>query len=155
MSVVHSEFPQREGEPGRGFNGSWNQQSVRDLEHASHAADRVLLDLKRAGYSQRDLAGMRVALREAIGNALESRSWRPQQDLCLAVRYRINRSYVAVEVEVHGTSESWSVKDGADESRQSRLPKPRPLPCVVPYLTWIRYSRKDHSATLCQCSVLR
>lgn len=155
MSVLPGPVPQRTDGQGRDCDGSWNQHSVRDLQHASHAADSVLLDLKRAGYSQRDVAGMRVALDQAIGNALLSRNKRQPEELCLAVRYRINQSYAAVEVEVHGATGSQTMKARTGELKIAGLSKSRATPRLVPYLTWIRYSRKDHSATLCQCSLLK
>ena len=81
MSILQGHSAQRTRARGRRFDGCWNQHSVRDLDHASRAAETVLLDLKRAGYGQRDLDGMKIALDEAIANALLSRGWRHPQEV--------------------------------------------------------------------------
>jgi hypothetical protein len=155
MSPVRSDLPHRERSPARSIDGCWKQHSVRDLEQASQAADTVLLALQEAGYAQRDIDGMRIALDEAIANALLSRGWQRPQSSQLAVRYRVNESYAAVEVESHPVN---SKSRSNDRLRGLGISRPSPetsLPSILSFMTWIRYSRRDHSATLCQCSLLK
>ncbi len=155
MSPVRSDLAHRERSRNGRFDGCWKEESVCDLEQASHAADTVLLALKSAGYAERDIEGMSIALEEAIANALLSRGWQRPQGSQLAVRYRVNESYAAVEVESHVLGSKAQSRNRLDDFNVSRPPAEMPAPSILSFMTWIRYSRRDHSATLCQCSLLK
>ena len=132
----------------------WDLASVVDLDQASEAADTVLSALKEACYNERDIEGMRIALDEAIANAILSGRWQHPQTSQLAIRSRINECVANVEVELQRANlrlQSITSLDGCVKNRKAAQ---KSSPSLRPYMTWIRYSRRDHSATMCQCSLL-
>ena len=132
----------------------WDLASIVDLDQASEAADTVLLALKEACYNERDIEGMRMALDEAIANAILSGRWQFPPTSQLAIRSRINESVANVEVELQRANLRVQPITSLDGGGTSRKVARERSPSLRPYMTWIRYSRRDHSATMCQCSLL-
>src|SRR5262249_23976786 len=106
-------------------------------------------------YEKRDMDGMRVALDDAIVNALLGSGWPLPEDVHLALRYQVDESYAAVEVETHGASGRSQMAACKASSRTTAAPQVPASPSIYSSMTWIRYSKKDHSATLCRCSLLK
>ena len=154
MNTVRNDFFHDARSPSRHFKEFWKHQSIRDLEQASLAADSILLALKQAGYEKRDMDGMRIALDEVIVNALLGNGWPLPDDVHLDLRYQVNESYAAVEVETHGAAGRPQNAACKSSSRTTASQISAP-PSIYSYMTWIRYSKKDHSATLCRCSLLK
>ena len=127
---------------------------LRDLEQASLAADTILPP-EAIGYEKRDLDGMRIALDDVIVNALLGSGWPLPDDVHLALRYQVNESYAAVEVETHGAAGRPQNPASKSAPRTTTAAQVSAPPSIYSYLTWIRYSKKDHSATLCRCSLLK
>jgi hypothetical protein len=132
----------------------WDLASIVDLDQASEAADTVLLALKEASYNERDIEGMRIALDEAIANAILNGRWQYPQTSQLAIRSRINEAVANVEVELQRANLRLQPIDSLDGRGTGRKIAQKSAPSLRPYMTWIRYSRRDHSATMCQCSLL-
>jgi hypothetical protein len=152
MSAMRPDSNRPDRISARRLAGCWKQEKIRDLDEASHAADAVLLSLKRAHYSQRDIEGMRIALEEAIANVLLDQGCRQPLGVCLAIRYRVNEAQAVVEVD--GSGEYTGLFAQGSLTEEPLLATENATPFTRSCMTWIRYNRKNHSATVCRCSLL-
>jgi hypothetical protein len=155
MNAIRNDLPQSAQRPTSRFEQCWKQLTVRNPEHAAHASQTVLRALKSAAYGQREVEGMRIALDEAIANSLSAPGVQGPEAMRLVIRYRVNASYAAVEVERCRAAGRSSAGVSSRRPQVTELPVTPVPPSIYSYMTWIRYSKKDQSATICRCSLLK
>jgi len=116
--------------------------------------DRVLEAMTEAmhgaGYPARDVFGVRLALEEAIVNAIRHGHGNdPSKHV--SVRYRVSEDCVLVEVADQGPG--FDPEQVPDPLAPENLERPggRGLLLMRAYLTWLRYNRRGNSVVLCKC----
>jgi serine/threonine-protein kinase RsbW len=130
----------------------WQRIEVASPDQANAAVDAVLDAMAGAGYRPSDLRAMRMALREALANAIEhghgGDTTRP-----ITVRSWVDRCRALAEVEDQGPG--FDPRTVPDPRRSDNLLKPggRGIFLMRTYLTWIRYNGRGNCVTLCRhCS---
>jgi len=123
--------------------------AISSPEDLPGALDGVTSLMAARGYSAKDIFALRLALEEALVNALKhghNYDLRKQ----VRVRYQVTADEVLAEVEDQGAGfDPGSVAD-------PRLPQNRERSCgrglllMRHYLTWLRYNERGNSAILCK-----
>jgi len=101
------------------------------------------------GYPERDVFCVRLALEEALVNAIKhGHHYDPSKRV--EVNYQVSREYVLVEIEDQG--EGFDHFDVPDPTARENLERPcgRGLLLMRSYMSSIRYSDRGTSVTLCK-----
>lgn len=111
--------------------------------------DGVTAAMVRQGYPGRDVFGMRLALEEALVNALKhGHGYDPARRA--RVRYRVTRRQVLAQVRDEGLGfDPAGVADPLGEEGLER-PSGRGLLLMCRFLSWVRYNRRGNGVTLCR-----
>jgi serine/threonine-protein kinase RsbW len=139
--------PGAAGPPDR--RESWERVTFRRSADVEAVLDAVVEKLRVAGYSRQEQFGVRLALEEAIVNALKH-GHRGDQSKQVKVRYRVEAERVTVEVEDEGPG-----------FRPEQVPDPlapencqrdcgRGLLLMRSYMTSVRYNERGTCVTLCK-----
>ena len=101
------------------------------------------------GYAAKDVFGVRLALEEALVNALKHGHGYDPAKRAL-VRYRVTRQHVLAEVVDQGPG--FDPSEVADALSPEGLGRScgRGLLLMRHYLTWVRYNRTGNRVTLCK-----
>jgi serine/threonine-protein kinase RsbW len=100
-------------------------------------------------YADRDIFGVRLALEEALVNALKH-GHRCDPSKVARVRYQVTDERVLLEVEDEGPGfDPAAVPDPLTADGLGR-PSGRGLLLMRHYLSWVRYNRRGNRVTLCR-----
>ena len=123
--------------------------AVRSTADVVPALDAVAAAMERQGYPSRDVFGVRLALEEALVNALKhGHGYDPAKRA--RVRYRVTRRQVLAEVADQGPGfDLAAVPDPLTADGLGR-PSGRGLLLMRHYLSWVRYNRRGNRVTLCR-----
>jgi serine/threonine-protein kinase RsbW len=124
-------------------------ESVSALPQAVGVVSFVAEAMSRAGYSDKDVYGMRLALEEAVVNAVRHGN-RCDPTKWVTVRYTVGPERVLVEVHDEGDGfDPDSVPDPTTLANRER-PGGRGLLLMRSYATSMRYNAAGHCVTLCR-----
>ena len=130
-------------------NEEYCRASVRAGAEIGRVADAVVAAMAAAGYPDRDRFAARLALEEAVANAVKHGH---QGDPAKRVRvgYRVRADRVLVEVEDQGAG--FDPRRVADPRDRENLDKPcgRGLLLMRSYTTWLRFNARGNRVTLCR-----
>jgi serine/threonine-protein kinase RsbW len=102
------------------------------------------------GYPDKDVFGMRLALEEALVNAIKHGH---QGDTSKQVRvsYRVSAHRVLVQIEDEGPG--FDPHQVADPCAGTNLDRPGGLGLFLMrhHVTWLRYNRRGNCVALCKC----
>jgi serine/threonine-protein kinase RsbW len=131
-------------------DGCWQQASVHTTADMATVLDAVALAMQAEGYSERDCFGMRLALEEALLNAVKH-GHRGDPSKEVRVRYHISSGQALAEVEDEGAG--FDPARVPDPLAPENLEKPsgRGLLLMRSYLTWLRHNARGNHLTLCKC----
>jgi serine/threonine-protein kinase RsbW len=115
------------------------------LEHL----DALVARLGQLGYCERELFGIRLALEEAMVNALKH-GHRGDPSLEAVLRYRLSSVSVLVEVEDRG--EGFNPAAVPDPLAPENLQRPsgRGLLLMRRYMSWVRHNARGNRVTMCR-----
>jgi serine/threonine-protein kinase RsbW len=139
----------QENNPRADHRASWQRVALRRPAEVAAVLDAVLEALRAAGYSHKDQFGVRLALEEAVVNALKH-GHRGDPSKQVRVRYRVEADRVTVEVEDEGPG-----------FRPEAVPDPlapencardcgRGLLLMRSYMSSVRYNERGTCVTLCK-----
>jgi serine/threonine-protein kinase RsbW len=131
------------------FPGNWQQHDVRSPSEVGAVINAVLGPMEAAGYSSKDVFGMRLVLEEAVVNGLKHGN---QFDPVKRVRVRcqVNAERAVVEVEDEGPGfDPREVPDPLDPENLER-PCGRGLLLMRSYTTWMRFNERGNCVTVCK-----
>ena len=123
--------------------------SVRAAAEIGRVADAVVAAMDAAGYPDRDRFAVRLALEEAVANAVKHGH---QGDPAKRVRvcYQVRPDRVLVEVEDQGAGfDPRRVPDPRDPENLDK-PSGRGLLLMRSYTTWLRFNARGNRVTLCR-----
>ena len=128
----------------------WERVMVRRCADVVAVLEAVAEKLRAVGYSRKEEFGVRLALEEAIVNALKH-GHRGDPSKQVHVRYRVEADRVTVEVEDEGPGfRPEQVPDPlAPENRERDCG--RGLLLMRSYMTSVRYNDRGTCVTLCKC----
>jgi serine/threonine-protein kinase RsbW len=109
----------------------------------------VIAAMAREGYAEADLYGMRLALTEALANAVKH-GHRGDPAKLVRVRYQVTATQALVEVEDEGPGfNPGRVPDPLEPENQLHLGG-RGLLLMRHYLTWVRHNERGNGVALCR-----
>jgi serine/threonine-protein kinase RsbW len=131
------------------LRGRWACVSLRRSEEVVPVLDQVAQAMTERGYPPRDVAGLRLALEEAVVNALEhGNGGDPARQVM--VRYAVGPQEVLVDVEDEGPG--FDPDTVPDPTAPENLDKPggRGLLLMRHFTSWVRFHGRGNRVTLCK-----
>jgi serine/threonine-protein kinase RsbW len=130
--------------------GDWREETLRSLEDMGPAIEAVATAMASQGFTDRDLFAVRLALEEAIVNAVKhGNECEPNKQVRL--RYRVEGDRALAEVEDEGRG--FDPHEVPDPRAPENLERScgRGLLLMRAYMSWIRYNTRGNCVTLCKC----
>jgi serine/threonine-protein kinase RsbW len=127
----------------------WQAVAVFTMEDTRLCINRILAAMQASGFSDKDAFGTRLALEEALVNAVRHghrNDTRKQVD----VRFHISDSQLLIEVQDQGPGFD---PDGLpDPLSPENLERPggRGVFLMRNYMTWVQYNEAGNCVTLCK-----
>ena len=130
-------------------NLSSSEKRASCLEEVEGVLSALCRELDAAGYPEKDVFAVRLALDEAIVNGIKHGN-RGDPGKAVHVRYRIAPESLWVEVEDQG--EGFDPKQVPDPLAPENLERcsGRGLFLMRAYMTWVRYNERGNCVTLCR-----
>jgi serine/threonine-protein kinase RsbW len=123
--------------------------ALRLPEEVVPALDRVSAALSAAGYPERDAFALRLALEEALVNALKhGHRCDPSKEVRL--RYRVTAEEAVAEVEDQGPGFDPAAVPDPLAPENLEKPSGRGLLLMRRYLSWLRFNERGNVVTLCR-----
>jgi serine/threonine-protein kinase RsbW len=124
--------------------------AVRSTAELLPLLDVIASAMSALGYADRDVFGVRLAVEEALVNALKH-GHHYDSSKAARVRYQVTNERVLLEVEDEGPGfDPASVADPLTEEGRERC-SGRGLLLMRHYLTSVRYNQRGNTVTLCKC----
>jgi serine/threonine-protein kinase RsbW len=131
------------------LQGHWHEARLRSAARAGPLLDRLEAAMAARGYPQQDRFAVRLALEEAVANAVQhGHGGDPSKEV--RVRCRVTSAQVLAEVEDEGPGfdPTWVPDPTAPENLGK--PRGRGLLLMRSYLTRVRFSGPGNRVTLCK-----
>ncbi len=124
-----------------------NETIASDLEAAERIQNRIIGLLEALEFSARDLFGMRLALEEAIVNAIKHGN-RMDPSKSVRVSCEADASHAVVIIEDEGTG--FAPTDVPDPTAEENLEKPggRGIMLMKAFMTRVEYNKKGNRVLL-------
>jgi serine/threonine-protein kinase RsbW len=130
-------------------NEEYCRVSVRAAAEVGRVADIVVARMAAAGYPDKDRFAVRLALEEAVANAVKH-GHRGDSTKRVRVGYQVRADRVLVEVEDRGAGfDPRRVPDPRDPENLDK-PSGRGLLLMRSYATWLRFNERGNRVTLCR-----
>jgi serine/threonine-protein kinase RsbW len=129
--------------------GVWDRRTLRVCEEIESVIGPVIEALERAGFSRKDAFAVRLAMEEAIVNAIKHGH---RYDATKEVRVRSQVSEQCVLLEVEDEGPGFRPEAVPDPLRDENLDRSsgRGLLLMRHYMTWVRYNDAGTCVTLCK-----
>jgi serine/threonine-protein kinase RsbW len=133
---------------------TWHEAEVETAAEVTPLAQAVVSDMENLLYGERGCFAMRLALEEALVNAVRHGN-RADPAKRARVRYRVARERVMAEVEDKGAGfDPAAVPDPRTPGNQER-PAGRGVFLKRRYLTAVSFNERGNRVTLCPCRSAR
>ncbi|QDT16911.1 ATP-binding protein [Alienimonas californiensis] len=118
-----------------------------DTEAGMAAQNRILKSLERLGYTERDLFGMRLALEEALVNAIKHGNKRSEDKV---VRVMCQLDEESARVVIRDQGEGFDPGDVPDPTAEENLDRPcgRGIMLMRSFMTEVTYADSGREVTL-------
>jgi serine/threonine-protein kinase RsbW len=128
---------------------AWRRRTLHRPDEIHAAIDRVLDAALAAGFSAREGFGVRMALEEALVNAIKH-GHHGDPTKRVRLRYCLKGDWLLVEIEDEGSG--FDPHQVADPSAPENWERPsgRGLLLIRHYMTWVRYNDAGNCVTLCK-----
>jgi serine/threonine-protein kinase RsbW len=127
----------------------WRCVKLHSAEEIIPAVDGVLVELTSAGYGGKDAFGVRLALEEALVNAIKhGHKGDPAKEVRL--RYHLTPDCFLAEIADEGPG--FRMEDVPDPFAPENCERPcgRGLLLIRNYMTWVRYNEAGNCVTMCR-----
>jgi serine/threonine-protein kinase RsbW len=127
----------------------WTTLTFRSFGEMLAHLDPVIAQLRELGYSDRELFGVRLALEEAMVNALKH-GHQGELSREAVLRYRLSSVSLLAEVEDQGPGfNPQAVPDPLAPENLER-PSGRGLLLMRRYMSWVRHNSRGNRVTMCR-----
>jgi len=133
--------------PGQGIR--WRTRTLHASEEIVPVIDDILRMLKSVGYGEKELFAVRLALEEALVNAIKhGHKDDPSKEVRL--RYQLTPHHLLAEIEDQGPG--FKMSDVADPCAPENLERPcgRGLLLMRRYMTSVRFNATGNCVILCR-----
>jgi serine/threonine-protein kinase RsbW len=137
----------KQGSPAKRRDGRWHRIRIHSTTEIGRVLDGLVDSLEAHGYACKDIFGVRLAVEEALVNAVKhGHGGDPTK--CVSIRYSVGQRGVLIEVEDQGRGfDPDRVPDPLDPQNLER-PCGRGLFLMRSYMTSVRFSRRGSRVTL-------
>jgi serine/threonine-protein kinase RsbW len=128
----------------------WQVYRLSSVEEMAEVIEAVLASMAEAGYPPKDIFGTRLALGEAVCNAIEHGHQRDPTKV-VEIRCRIRADHSLVEVEDQGPG--FDPEQVPDATIPENLARPcgRGLLLMRHYTAWMCHNAEGNCVTFCIC----
>jgi serine/threonine-protein kinase RsbW len=134
---------------GAAAPSDWRCLRIRTTDEMERVIADVLQEMRAAGYSERELFGMRLSLEEAIVNAIKHGHGSDPSKV-VRVDYHIDEREIIAEVEDQGPGfRPEEVPDPLEPENMERSCG-RGLLLMRSFMTSVRYNQRGNCVTLCK-----
>jgi serine/threonine-protein kinase RsbW len=127
----------------------WRSRTLHVSDEIVPAIEHIITALDDAGYSNKETFGVRLALEEALVNAIKhGHKGDPSKEVHL--RYHLTSECLLAEIEDQGPG--FDPSDVPDPCAPENLERPsgRGLVLMRGYMTWVRFNDTGNCVTLCR-----
>jgi serine/threonine-protein kinase RsbW len=130
-------------------DGGW-RKAVQSRAEIAQAIENLTSAMAAAGYPEADVFGVRLALEEAITNAVKH-GHRGDSTIPVLISYHVNVERVLAQVEDQG--EGFDPRQVPDPLAPENLERVggRGLFLMRSFTTWMGYNQRGNRVTLCKC----
>ncbi len=123
--------------------------ALRTIAEVTTCIGNLLDEIGALAYSERDLFGIRLALEEALVNAIRH-GHRNDTGKIVRVRYQLNAEQFLVEIEDEGPG--FDPEGVADPLAPQNLERPggRGVFLMRHYMTWVSFNERGNCVTMCR-----
>jgi serine/threonine-protein kinase RsbW len=127
----------------------WRQETVQTMTQMAAVNEEILSKMQTAGFSERDIFSMRLALEEAIVNAIRHGN-RGDPAKAVQIRYRVTAQEVVTEIEDEGPG--FDPEQIPDPLAPENLERPtgRGLFLIRHYMTSVTFNERGNCVILCK-----
>ena len=122
---------------------AWFRHCVHRLNEMPDLVRRILEDLEEMGYSPKERFGIRLALEEALVNAVKHGN-RCDESKMVRVRYQATEAQFMVEIEDEGQGFSRADLPDCADSENLERPCGRGVALMEHYMTTVRYNDRGN-----------
>ncbi|SRR5260370_787303 len=133
--------------PNRPIPENWREDKVHTITDMAAVNEEILARMQAAGFCEKDIFSMRLALEEAIVNAIRhGNSGDPAK--AVQVRYRVTEQEVVTEIEDEGPG--FDPERIPDPLAPENLERPtgRGLFLIRYYMTWVKFNDRGNCVIL-------
>jgi serine/threonine-protein kinase RsbW len=111
--------------------------------------ERFVAELADHGFTEKELFGMRLAVEEAVVNAVKhGNGYDPRKKV--RVQYSVTPQQVLVAVEDEGPGFNPEEVPNPLEAENLERPSGRGLFLMRCYMTWVQYNQRGNAVTMCK-----
>lgn len=139
----------RQAGPCRRQTSDWHRRTLHRCEEIVPAIEHIIGTLQSAGYGDKEMFAVRLALEEALVNAIKhGHQGDPSKEVQL--RYHLSSECIVAEIEDQGPG--FKPEDVPDPFAPENLERPcgRGLLLMQRYMTWVRFNAVGNCVTLCR-----
>ena len=129
----------------------WKLACVSSVDQMSRCIERLIHDMSALGFSDRDLFGTRLALEEAVVNALKH-GHRSDTNKSVTIRYSLTPERVIVEVEDQGLGFQPSEVPDPTLAENLERASGRGILLMRAFMNVVRFSERGNRVTLSKFS---
>jgi serine/threonine-protein kinase RsbW len=128
---------------------AWTREELHTTAEAERVLERVHAALEQEGYAEKERFGVRLALEEAVVNAVKH-GHQGDPSKTVRVRFRVTPASVTVVIEDEGPG--FNPADVPDPLAPENLEKScgRGLLLMRSYMTWVRHNAAGNRVTMCK-----
>jgi serine/threonine-protein kinase RsbW len=127
--------------------GLWKQEIFRTTAEIFPLLDRIIGELRNSGYNDREVFGVRLALEEAMVNAVRHGN-RGDPSKEASLRYHVVADHVLAEVEDQGPGFNPAAVPDPLAPENLERPGGRGMLLMRCYMTWVRYNAAGNRVSL-------
>jgi serine/threonine-protein kinase RsbW len=132
------------------WDGSqWTIRTFRSFNEMLAQLDSLIAQLEELGYADRELFGVRLALEEAMVNALKH-GHKGDDSREVVLRYRLCAQSIMAEVEDQGSGFNPDAVPDPRAPENLQRPSGRGLLLMRRYMSWVRHNPRGNRVTLCR-----
>ena len=124
------------------------QRSLCSLEQVAAVVDELIHVMQRNGYRRADLFAVRLALEEAVVNAVKH-GHKNDRSKVVRVWWSVSSTFVRLVVEDEGPGFNYPTAVPTQRHPENRG-RPRGLDLISKCMTWTRLSRRGNGIVMCR-----
>lgn len=128
----------------------WHFVRLFSIEEMTPVIDMIVDPMLSLGFTQHDVFAVRLALEEALVNAIKHGNNSDPRKPVL-VRYVVNHVRVLAEVEDQGPGFDPSQVPDPLAQENLRRATGRGILLMRSFMTWVRHNKRGNCVTLCKC----